>query len=191
MKQAMKALAMSAAVLLTAAFSSAAPETGEADLGAAAQTISADVTAQVGRDRAAQAGQVADLKKAAASQAASAAAAAAKPAPQRVMGAGKGLRTEEYPIDPRIEALHSHVLRTELTTPMTAAPRLLKADYSWRRNDWGVCRAWLDCASGRRISCWAEGWNCDAYSNAGSSANVFCKSWDDQGHWSSSWDTCP
>lgn len=190
MKHAMKALAMSAAVLLTATLSGATPETGEADLGAAAQTISADVAAQAGRDKAAQAGQVAVMKKAAAAQAASSAA-PAKKTPARVMGAGKGLRTEEYPIDPRIEALHSHVLRTEVEAPVSSAPRLLKADYSWRRNDWGVCRAWLDCASGRRISCWAEGWNCDAYSNAGSNANVFCKSWDDQGHWSSSWDTCP
>jgi hypothetical protein len=66
-----------------------------------------------------------------------------------------------------------------------------KADYSWRRNEWGICRAWLTCNSGRQISCWAEGWNCDAWSNFGDNANVVCQAWGGNSPLSKSWDSCP
>jgi len=201
------ASALCAAVLFASVAKSAAQATGETALFTAEQGIGPVVAASVDQSKTAQARRVADQKTApAAAKAQAAAFACVDPAKQtRVAGAGKGLLADAYPIDAKIAKLPAYVLKiscqpTDEQKANGAASvekasydpaRVEKADYSWRRNSWGVCRAWLTCDSGRQISCWAEGWNCDAYSNGGNNANVFCKEWDNAGNWHSSWDTCP
>ncbi|MFI5363963.1 MAG: hypothetical protein ACHQ49_18535 [Elusimicrobiota bacterium] len=180
MKQSLKVLALSAAVLLGATAAKAAANGNDAAaLGAAAQTIGAAVATQVQQSKDAQAQTAADAEKAPAAQ--------AKETPARVAGAGKGLRTEEFPIDPKIAKLSSYVLKESLEP----ADGVHAEDHSWRRNDWGICRAWLTCNSGRQISCWAQGWNCDAWSNFGDHANVVCEAWGGGSAPSKSWDSCP
>ena len=174
MKQSLKMMALCAAVLLgaTAAKAAAGDDTA---LATAAQTIVAAVQTQT-----------AQMKKASASAEKQADKPAAKAKAAQVVGAGKGLRTEEFPIDPKIAKLPSYVLKQSIEPAGVHAD-----DYSWRRNDFGICRAWLTCNSGRQISCWAQGWNCDAWSNPGDNANVFCQAWSNGEVPSKSWDSCP
>jgi hypothetical protein len=184
------ALALAVASLQTATLARAAGQDSDADTAwAAAQDIGVVVKDQAKAISADQAKQAAEMQTTPAAESSAKlvyTVVECKDDSPRVMGAGKGLRSEEFPIDPKVAKLPSYIEKL-LFKPADA----MATDYSWRRNSWGVCRAWLTCNSGRQISCWAEGWNCDAYSNAGDNANVFCKSWDNDGKWSSSWDTCP
>jgi hypothetical protein len=185
------ALALLAAALQTATVAKAAGQDADADTSwaAAAQDIgevAKDQVQSIAADQEKQAAERQAAPTAETSPQAVITVVESKDDSTRVAGAGKGLRSDEFPIDPKAAQLASYVEKI-LFKPADA----VATDYSWRRNSWGVCRAWLTCASGRQISCWAEGWNCDAYSNAGDNANVFCKSWSNDGQWSSSWDTCP
>ena len=156
MKQSLKVLALSAAVLLAATVSkAAAKKTDETGLGAAAQNIDALVQAKTQQAKSDQAKQVADARKAAAE----------KTAP--ISSAGKGLRTKEFPIDAKTAQLSSYILKTPVQAPKSP---LIRA------TQW-ICRASLTCASGRQISCWARGENCDSYSNPEDGGSVLCRAW--------------
>src|SRR5438105_1225503 len=156
-----RALMLSALFLLTATVTKAAPKAADANaLWSQAQGEGAAVKTQVQAFKAEQAKRAADAKNAPAkpvSPVETYLPIDSKELSKRIAGAGKGLRTEEFPLDPKIARLSAYAEKI-----LFKPTGLTSEGYSWRRNSWGVCRAWLTCTAGRQISCWAEGYNCDA-----------------------------